>query len=178
MLRKSALAMAVVACLAAFVVSGCGSSSSSSSAGTAASATSSAPATTSTGGTSLPTTKFVLHFGLAGGAFHRYIYKPFKAGDFSHPLLHKLAVLKAALAAAFVYHELKLAVADAQQSSILRPLVAPLDALGAKFAALKSEITSGHTSASDINGLQAGGGVIGAAAAAKGYPVQDVASNL
>jgi hypothetical protein len=29
-----------------------------------------------------PKTKFVLHAGLAFGAFHRYLYKPFKAGTF------------------------------------------------------------------------------------------------
>ena len=59
----------------------------------------------------------MLHAGLAFGAFHRWIYKPAKAGDLSHPLEHKLTTVKAALAAAFVYHELKLALADAQVES-------------------------------------------------------------
>ncbi|MGI8430541.1 MAG: hypothetical protein ACR2OB_14845 [Solirubrobacteraceae bacterium] len=43
---------------------------------------------------------------MAFGAFHRYIYKPFKTGMFSGSLLHhKLAAMKGALAAAFAYHE-------------------------------------------------------------------------
>src|SRR5579871_5950614 len=52
-----------------------------------------------------PKTKFVLHAGLAFGAFHRYIYKPFKAGSFTGPDKVK-TIAKAAIAAAFVYHEL------------------------------------------------------------------------
>ena len=93
-----------------FAVVGCGSSSSSSN-GTAA-----ALATTTTGSSSISHTKakFVLHAGLGFGAFHRWIYKPLKAGDFAHPLSHKFTIVKGALAAGFVVHELKLALTDAQ----------------------------------------------------------------
>jgi len=76
---------------------GCGSKSSSSSSSTELSSA----ATTSTSSVGhLPTAKFVLHAGLALGAFHRYIYKPFKAGPFTSGSLfkHKLAVVKAGLA--------------------------------------------------------------------------------
>ncbi|MGA2013803.1 MAG: hypothetical protein ABSH51_25180 [Solirubrobacteraceae bacterium] len=41
------------------------------------------------------------------------MYGPLKAGDFSHPLLHKLTVVKAGVAGLYVYHELKLALGDA-----------------------------------------------------------------
>ena len=34
-----------------------------------------------------------LHAGLAFGAFHRWIYKPAKAGELSHPLEHKFTTV-------------------------------------------------------------------------------------
>lgn len=178
MLRRSAVLLAVVGCLSALVVAGCGSSSSSSS--TAAVSQSSTPAgtTTSAGTTHLATTKFVLHFGLAAGAFHRYIYKPFKAGAFGKPLSHKLALLKGAAAALFAYHELKLAVTDAQSSKILHPLVAPLTLLGSKLAAMKTKLLGGGYNPADINAVQTAGGSIAAAAGSKGITTGDIASKL
>ena len=67
-------------------------------------------------------TKFVLHAGLAFGAFHRYIYKPFRNGGFTPPLSHKAAIVKAGIAALFVYHELKIALVDARSSPLLAKL--------------------------------------------------------
>src|SRR5450755_3346104 len=101
--RASLVALLLVTALA---LGACGSSSSSSSSAAAGAAT-------STGTTHLAKTKFVLHAGLAFGAFHRWIYKPYKAGVLSHPLLHKLAFIKALAAGAVVIHEVKLARADA-----------------------------------------------------------------
>jgi hypothetical protein len=89
-------------------------------------------------------TKFVLHAGLAFGAFHRYIYKPFKAGVFSHPLQHKLAHVKAAAATAFVVHELRKASEDAQSSALLRKLFSPLTALAATVTGLAAGVKAGH----------------------------------
>lgn len=99
----------------ALAAAGCGSSSSSNSSSAAAAGTSGSTSTSSTPNVGrLPTVKFVLHAGLAFGAFHRYIYKPFKAGDFSGGILkHKLTLVKAGLAGLFAYHELKLALKDA-----------------------------------------------------------------
>src|SRR4051794_5328427 len=103
-LNRRAVAALLVALALAFVAGGCGSKSSSQSA-----------QTTTTGTTHFAKTKFALHAGLAFGAFHRYIYKPLKERRFSGGLLHhKLATLKAALAAAFAYHEVKLALQDAR----------------------------------------------------------------
>ena len=70
-------------------------------------------------------TKFVLHAGLAFGAFHRYIYKPFRSGGFTPALKHKLAIVKAGAAALFAYHEIKIALVDAQSSATLSKLVSP-----------------------------------------------------
>jgi hypothetical protein len=157
--------VAVVGVLALAVV-GCGSSNSSSS-----SSASAAASTTAT--THLAKTKFVLHAGLAFGAFHRWIYKPAKAGDLSHPLEHKLTTVKAALAAAFVYHELKLALADAQSSPTLSKLVAPITALQNKLHSLAGSVKSGGASQSDVDGLDSTISSIKSQAAAAGQPITE-----
>jgi hypothetical protein len=131
----------------AFAAAGCGSSSSGSSSSSAAASGSS---TASVG--HLPTAKFVLHAGLAFGAFHRYIYKPFKAGSLTPGsfLKHKLTLVKAGLAGLFAYHELKLATADAKASPILSKLLTPVTALAAKLSTLGSSLKSGHLDPSSV----------------------------
>jgi len=134
----------------------CGSSAGSKSSSEPAAAT-----TTSASVGALPTAKFVLHASLALGAFHHYIYEPFKAGAFTHGLLkHKIALAKAALAGLFAYHELKLALADAKASPVLSRLLVPFQALGAKLTALAGRLKGGHVEAgalgsadSDAEGL-------------------------
>jgi hypothetical protein len=146
--RRRLTLIAILSVLSVAVV-GCGSSSSPSS-----SAGGSAAGTTSTTSTvKLAKTKFVLHAGLAFGAFHRWIYKPAKAGELSHPLEHKLTTVKAAIAAAFVYHELKLALADAQADPTLSKLVAPITDLQNKLHGLAGSVKSGGASAGDVTGL-------------------------
>jgi hypothetical protein len=86
---------------------------------------------------------FLLRVGLAFGAFHRWIYKPFRAGDFSDPRHHKGEVAKAVLAAVFVYHEVKVALEGAKGDKTLSKLAAPLTALRATMSGLGSKIKSG-----------------------------------
>ena len=76
--------------------------------------------------------------GLAFGAFHRWIYTPLKAGELSHPLSHKLTVVKAALAGGFTYHELKLALRAAQADPTLSKLTGPIAALQNKLSGVAS----------------------------------------
>jgi len=160
--------VAVVSILALAVV-GCGSSKSSSTSSAAAPAASA----TTTSTTHLAKTKFVLHAGLAFGAFHRWIYKPAKAGDLSHPLEHKFTTVKAALAAAFVYHELKLALADAQADPTLSKLVAPITDLQNKLHGLAGSVKSGGASAADVSGLDSSVSSIKSLAASAGQPIAE-----
>jgi hypothetical protein len=142
-------------------------------AGCGGSKSNSNPAATSTQApaTSLAKTKFVLHAGLAFGAFHRYIYKPLKSGAFSGGILHhKLATLKAALAAAFAYHEVQLALADARSSKLLSKLLAPLLALQTRLGALRSGLRGGHADAGAIESANASAGQVSSA----GQPVSDL----
>jgi hypothetical protein len=157
----------------ALAAAGCGSSSSSSSSSAAAAGSSTTTSSTPNVG-HLPTVKFVLHAGLAFGAFHRYLYKPFKAGAFSGGVFkHKLTVVKAGLAALFVYHELKLAVKDAQASPKLSKLVAPLTALADKVKSVGSSVKSGKPDASSLSSANGDITSVSGLASAAGISVPD-----
>jgi len=129
--RRLLLLLAVSAVL---VVAGCGSSSSS-----------------GTSKVSHPKTSFVIHAALAFGTFHHFIYKPFKAGDFSHPFSHKLKIAEAVAAGLFVEHEVKLALTDAKGSKLLSHVVVPLGALGSAVALVRAGIADHHPNAKQIN---------------------------
>jgi hypothetical protein len=163
--RRLALVLLLAAALTA---TGCGSKSSSTSTQTGASTT----GTTNT--ISHAKTKFVFHAGLAFGAFHHWIYLPAKAGDFAHPFLHKLTVIKAGLAGLFVYHELKLALQDARADPTLSKLVSPITALDNKIKSVAASIKSGHPDVSSITQTNSSVGSIGQLAADAGQPVRDL----
>lgn len=100
--------------------------------------------------TTFAKTKFVLHSGLAFGAFHRYIYKPFRAGTF-HKGAHGriFAFVKAGVAALFVKREVRLAYDDAKTNPTLCKLIAtPLQAVGNKISDVVSAAKTG-----DVSGL-------------------------
>ena len=168
--RRSAVLVAIVGWIAAGGVAGCGSSNSSSSSVSArpvdphADGDLTCTATT----TSHPNVKFLLHFGLAGGAFHHFIFLPSKAGDFAHPLSHKVTVAKASAAALFAYHELKLSADDVKSSTALSTLFAPITALANRIGALRAAILQGNPSPTQVTDVQSGGNAIGRAAAATG----------
>ena len=150
-------------------IAGCGSSSSTSSSASANAVSSTSSSTTPNVGR-LPTVKFALHAGLAFGAFHPWIYKPLKNGTFSGGVLkHKLALVKAGFAGLFAYHELKIAIRDAQASPKLQKLVAPVTALGDKLKSIgdsaksgsidPSTITSANGDATSLSGLAKQAGI-------------------
>ena len=145
------LLAALLVLLALAFASGCGSKSSSS-AGSGGPGSALAPATPHI---HFAKTKFLIHAGLAFGAFHRYLYKPLREGAFSHPLQHKLALVKAAAAVAFIVHELGIAREDAQASAVLRRLFSPPGALAGSVGALAAGLKAGHpdgTAVSSANG--------------------------
>ncbi len=163
-------ALVVLCCVLTLALAGCGASSSSSASSAGAGGTGTAAATSSV---ALPTTKFLLHAGLAFGAFHHWIYQPIRAGALRHPFSHKLALIKAGLAALFVSHELRLAVQDARASKVLKPVVAPLTAAANKLEGLKSAITGGSVNPSALDGIDSQLGQAGQAAQSAGHAIQD-----
>ena len=171
---RPAVALLLAAAVAvALIGAGCGgSSSSTSSPGGSAAATASTSTASST--THLAKTKFVLHAGLAFAAFHRYIYKPFKAGAFRGGLFHhKLATLKAGVAAGFAYHEVKLALQDARSSKLLSKVLSPLLALQTKLGALAAGLKHGQVDPAAITSANSAAGQASQAGAQAGQPVTD-----
>ncbi len=168
---KNRLTLIAILSVLAISLVGCGSSNSGGSSSAAGGAAPAAGSTSST--THFAKTKFVLHAALAFGAFHHWIYKPAKAGELSHPLHHPFVATKAALAAAFTYHELKLALADAQADPTLSKLVAPITALENKLHGVESSVKSGGTSAADATGLDGAVSSIKSQAAAAGQPITE-----
>lgn len=163
MLRRTAVLTMVLACLAAVGVAGCGSSKSSSS--------SSAAGTTAT--THLAKTKFVFHAALAFGAFRHFIYTPARAGELTHPLSHKLTVVKAGAAALFTYHELKLAAQDVKSSPLLSKLFAPITIVATKLKNLASSIKGGHASSSEVDGINSSLASVKSTASSNGQGFSD-----
>ena len=138
---------AVVLVLPVLVLAGCGPVSSTSSAppaGATSSAVASGPPTSSsdaapidstcpaTSTTSFAKTKFLLHAGLAFGAFHRYLWKPYRAGTFGKGASGRVtAFVKGGLAALFVKREVRLASEDVKADPTLcRAIAAPLASIG------------------------------------------------
>jgi hypothetical protein len=124
-------------------------------------------------------TKFVLHMGLAFGAFHRYIYKPLKSGAFKSGAPGRTkAFLKAAAAALFAAHELKLANADALSDEHLRPLAEKVDGLFKKLASLGGALKGGSLNPADILGSAGAVDTLAAASGGLGVGIKDVVPAL
>jgi hypothetical protein len=83
-------------------------------------------------------TKFLLHTGVAAGAFYRYIYNPWRAGALKKGAPgRKKTLAKAAASGLVVVHELKIARRDAQcDGPALKALAQPISAAIAAAGAL------------------------------------------
>jgi len=156
--------------LGALVLVGCGKSTATS-AGSSAGVTSSVPAAGAAGGAgtsasgpstsaggcptsntkSFAKSKFVLHVGLAAGTFHRYLYKPFKAGTFHKGASGRISgLIKGGATALFDEHEIRQAITDVKANPTLcKVLIAPLSEVADKFTAMKSKVTAGDTTSLD-----------------------------
>ncbi|MBE7160889.1 MAG: hypothetical protein INR72_06545 [Williamsia herbipolensis] len=151
--RLAVLLMILVAPIA--LLAGCKKSDSSSSAApsSAVVASQSASATDcpTSNTTSFAKTKFVAHSGLAFGAFHRYLYKPYKAGTFTKGADGRLtAFAKGGLAALFIKREIRLASEDVKANPTLcRTIAAPLARIGDTVQSAFDKAKSGDASGLD-----------------------------
>ena len=93
---------------------------------------------------------FASHAGLAFGTFNRYIYTPYRSGQFTAVAANKAALTRAALAARYVATQLEQATAAAQSSAALAKLVPPLRVLGAGFRAALVKLRTGGFKMSEI----------------------------
>jgi hypothetical protein len=149
-------------------------------AGTAAagsgSATDAASSCPTSNTTDFAKTKFVLHTGLAFGAFHRYLYKPFKAGTFQSGAHGRIsAFVKAGLAALFIKREIRLASEDVKANPTLcKAIAAPLQDVGDKISSAVSSLKGGDVSG--ISGIEQAVQSVEGKASTAGAPIQEDAN--
>lgn len=99
--------------------------------------------------TSFAKTKFVAHAGLAFGAFHRYLYKPYRAGTFTTGSTRSkvLAFAKAGAAALFVKRQVRLASEDVKANPTLcKAIAGPLASLGDTITGAVDKLKRGDAS--------------------------------
>jgi len=151
------------------LVAGCGPSGGTANSAAAPTTAASGAGCQQVGSVNFDKTKFVLHAGLAFGAFHHFIYNPYKAKSLHGPV----ALVKAGLAGLFTVHELKLAKADAESSPTLCHLAAPFDAAGAAMSGLVSKIKGGKATDQDVNGINSAVDAVQNGSKADGVAVPD-----
>ena len=137
----------LVVAMTSLALAGCGSSSRASTTNdTSARSNSTTSASCPADNTkSFAKTKFVLHTGLAFGAFHRYLYKPFKAGTFKNGAVGRLrSFIEGGLAALFVKREIRIASEDVKANPTLCKLLAkPLAKFGDLMGGLVNNLKAG-----------------------------------
>jgi hypothetical protein len=122
-------------------------------------------------------TKFVLHAGLAFGAFHRYIYKPFRAHQFTKGAPGRTkAFAKAGAAGLFAAHELKQANRAALSDDRLRPLAQKVGGLSGQLTSLAASLKGGALSPSAIGGAAAAVDALGSQSSGAGAAIKDLAT--
>ncbi len=101
--------------------------------------------------TSFATTEFVLRSGLAFGAFHRYLYRPYRAGTFSKGADGRVtAFVKGGAATLFIEREVRLASEDvAANPTLCKAIAEPLAKAGDTVAAAFAEVKGGNASGID-----------------------------
>ncbi|HEY0718987.1 MAG TPA: hypothetical protein VGD68_15325 [Streptosporangiaceae bacterium] len=162
---KRLLALLMPLTLVMLLVAGCSKSSPAGSAGSgsassgAASSGAAPSGSSAASGSAVPTscpteatgfakTKFVTHAALGFGAFHRYIYKPFRAGTFRSGAHGRItAFIKAGLAALFIKREVRLAGDAAQNSPALcKAILSPLRTVSETVQDAVSKLRQGDAS--------------------------------
>ena len=186
-MRNRAVAAVMSLFLVTLVATGCKSSatstpSSTSAAaqGTPSSAAASTPGTTAaaaqcptSNSTGFAKTKFVLHAGLAFGAFHRYLYKPLQAGTYKSGAHGRIrAFLKAGLAALYIKREVRLAYSDVTANPTLcKAIAAPLRSVGDDISAALTKLKGGDPSG--ITAIQSTVTSVESSSSANGDTVQE-----
>jgi hypothetical protein len=123
--------------------------------------------------------KFVLHAGLALGAFHRYISKPLQKGAFGAGAPHRLrTIVKAGTAALFAVHELRMAREDALADDRLRPLAERVERLLGRLTHLGAGLKRGSLDASAILASAGTADALSTASSALGIGIKEIAPQL
>lgn len=118
-------------------------------------------------------TRFVLHTAEGFGAFHRYLYKPYKAGSFTKGSSGRIsAFVKAGAAALFIKRQVRLASENVKANPTLcRAIAAPLAKVGDEISGAVTKLKGGD--ASGIEDAQKSIENIKSAAASNGVVVKE-----
>jgi hypothetical protein len=125
----------------------------------------------------LDKTRFVAHLGVAYFCFHHWVVKPYEEGAFAGGAQHRMSsMVKGGAALLFAYHEVKVAekIAHESKSPLLHALDTKLIALGASFAAVGTNLKSGHFNMDEIKGLTNSTNAFRGDAAAAGENIKDI----
>ncbi|MGP7999200.1 MAG: hypothetical protein ACLPKI_18065 [Streptosporangiaceae bacterium] len=114
---------------------------------------SAAASCTKVGTRKIPKTRLLADLGLTYGAFHRYLYKPYKAGAFKKGASGRIkAIIKAGLASAAIVKLLSNAAKNAAADPTLCKYVPNIDSIGSSLSALTGKVKDGSVSANEIDG--------------------------
>lgn len=172
-MRRRAAPFLTVLLALSLLLAGCNNSASTSAGASSSSSATAAPSNSASAGTAavacqstntvtFAKTKFVLHTAEGFGAFHRYLYKPFKAGSFTSGGLKTkvVAFAKAGVAALFIKRQVRLATEDVKGNPTLcRAIAVPLTNLGNTISDAISKLKHGDPSGleqanSTISGIE------------------------
>ncbi|MEV7007822.1 hypothetical protein [Streptosporangium sp. NPDC051022] len=116
-------------------------------------------------------TRFALHAGLALGAFHRYIYKPLRAGGFKEGAeKRKRTFAKAAVAGLFAVHELRRAKSFAMGNPTL---CRGVETVSNSFSELVDKLKGGTATEQDLDASRNSFGNLQKDATSNGAPIQE-----
>lgn len=175
MVNKATAAL-LVPVAAATMLTGCGKKDSSSSTAVASASTSAVDtvAECPTSNTrAFAKTRFVTDVGLAAGTFHRYIYKPYRAGSFAKGADGRTGALVKAGAVALVDYKLVNNAYENVQASpaLCKALIVPLGQLKNTMGSMKGQILAGNLGAiATVDSLVK---QVESAAASNGAPVSE-----
>jgi hypothetical protein len=111
------------------------------------------PASCASAGTrKIPKTRLLADLGLAYGAFHRYLYNPYKAGSFSKGASGRTkAIVKAGLATAAIVKLLSNASKNAAADPTLCKFVPNIDNIKTSLSGMGGKVKGGTATSSDFN---------------------------
>jgi hypothetical protein len=100
----------------------------------------------------IPKTRLLADLGLTYGAFHRYIYRPYKAGAFHHGAHGRTkALIKAGLASAAIVKLLSNARKNAAADPTLCKFVPNIDHIKASLGNLTNKVKGGTATPRDVD---------------------------
>jgi hypothetical protein len=131
------------------------------------------------GSAHLPKSRFLLHAGLAFGAFHRYILKPLQNGGFTAGASSRTKTfVKAALAGAFVVREILQMDKFANADKTLCKIVPNIDGVSTALSGLIDKLKGSTATATDLSGVSSTFDSLQSQAGSLGATIKDRASKI